>query len=218
MLFTDQGPTIVSREFKVKNYDCNECGVIFQTGEEQNTHNKKHHTSDSLVMSKFVCDKCDNVFKKKYILVQQRLSVHKEEKVILIKGSSEIIEICDFCKKSFTNLEEKATHCRNEHSKNNDIVEETLEVLTDYTITEYPEEKSQTDNVWSVEESHIYQGMTMKGGGVAYKEACTALKTELIKGKVFKDSQGRQLSILEVPNDKTPMIVEVTTKSNKISY
>ena len=205
----------MSRDFNVKSCDCAECGIKFKTGEEQNTHNKKHHTSDGSVMSKFVCNKCDNVFQKKYLLVQHRLSVHNEEKVILITEKSEVIDICDFCEKSFNNFEEKATHCRNEHCNTEGIAVETVEVSSEYNIRECPEKTEKVASVWSVEESHSYQNMTMKGGSEAYKEACTALKSELVKGKLFKDSHGRQLNILEVPKDKKPIIVEVTTKSNK---
>ena len=64
-------------------------------------------------------------------------------------------------------------------------------------------------------ESNSYQGMPMKGGGQAYKEACTALKSQLVKGRIFNDSQGRQLTILDVPKDKKPIEVEVTNKSSK---
>ena len=55
----------------------------------------------------------------------------------------------------------------------------------------------------------------MKGGGESYKEACTMLKAEFVKGRIFNDSHGRQLTILEVPKDKKPIEVEVTTKSSK---
>ena len=49
---------------------------------------------------------------------------------------------------------------------------------------------------------------------MAYKDACTALKTQFVKGKLFKDLHGRQLKIIEVPRNK-PIEVEVTTLSKK---
>ena len=72
-----QGPTIVFSGIKVRNYDCTECGVIFKTLEEQYRHNENQHNSCGGVKSNFDCDKCDNVFQKKYLLVQHRLHVHK---------------------------------------------------------------------------------------------------------------------------------------------
>ena len=56
----------------------------------------------------------------------------------------------------------------------------------------------------------------MTGSSKAYKEACNELRTNLVKGRQFKDSQNRQITILDVPKQKNNAIeVEVTTLSNK---
>ena len=43
-----------------------------------------------------------------------------------------------------------------------------------------------TKSVWTKVESSGYQGVTMKGGSVAYKDACTALKTQFVKENFLK--------------------------------
>ena len=56
----------------------------------------------------------------------------------------------------------------------------------------------------------------MTGSSKAYKEACNELRTNLVKGRQFKDSQNRQITILDVPKQKSNAIeVEVTTLLNK---
>ena len=58
-------------------------------------------------------------------------------------------------------------------------------------------------------------GMTMKGKSLAFKDACIKLKQQLVKGRMFKDSKGRKLTILEAPKGTGPIDVEVTTLSVK---
>ena len=60
--------------------------------------------------------------------------------------------------------------------------------------------------------------MRMHGNSKAYRDAQMALKIQLVKGAVFKDSKGRTLMILDVPKFKNQAItVEVTTLSTKQS-
>ena len=98
------------------------------------------------------------------------------------------------------------------------FTEDDIVVISDeYKIEEYPteKEKEEPSSVWVNDDSPGCQGMTMKGEGPAYKDACTALKSQLVKGRVFADAQGRQLNILEVPKGNKPIEVEVTTLSKK---
>ena len=121
-----------------------------------------------------------------------------------------MVEICDICNETFNSPEDLKRHDDEDHRLTNNI-----EVISDeYKISEYPEEREMTKSVWTKGETSGYQGMTIKGGSVAYKDACTALKTQFVKGKVFKDLHGRQLKIIEVSRNK-PIEVEVTTLSKK---
>ena len=63
---------------------------------------------------------------------------------------------------------------------------------------------------------YIYIFFTITESTEAYKEACTEFRKNLVKGRQFKDSQNRQITILDVPKQKNRAIeVEVTTLSNK---
>ena len=56
----------------------------------------------------------------------------------------------------------------------------------------------------------------MVGQSKSYKEACTELRAQFVKGATFKDYQNRQMKILDIPKGKNKAIeVEVTTLSNK---
>ena len=227
-------------ENKLKSLDCSECGIIFDTDGQYTLHHEEHHKikqfkcdeCDSMFMTsqgveyhmkklhvkgtddKYKCDKCTEAFSKKYMLVRHRLKDHVEKTVNQI---SEVVELCDICNRSFTSSKEKINHYNNEHSASDEIeVIETSPVNSnDYTINEFPEKQEKAENVWTVDNDVSYQGMRMKGEGQVYKDACTALKTNLVKDRVFKDSQGRQLTILLVPKGNKPIEVEVTTISKK---
>ena len=57
--------------------------------------------------------------------------------------------------------------------------------------------------------------MGHKHTDISYKDACTELRAQFTKGKKFKDSQNRQLNILDIPKGKNKAIkVEVITLSN----
>ena len=160
-------------------------------------------------VTSFICDQCKIAFPKKYILVRHRLQSHKANSLEL-KIKSVMVEICDICNETFNSPEDLKRHDDEDHRLTNNI-----EVISDeYKISEYPEERETTKSVWTKGETSGYQGMTIKGGSVAYKDACTALKTQFVKGKVFKDLHGRQLKIIEVSRNK-PIEVEVTTLSKK---
>ena len=58
--------------------------------------------------------------------------------------------------------------------------------------------------MWVQDDSPGCQGMTMKGEEPAFKDACTSLKSELVKGRVFADAQGRQLSIAQYSSVQFP--------------
>ena len=128
-----------------------------------------------------------------------------------------MVEICDICNETFNSPEDLKRHDNEDHRLTNNIEvisEENLMISNEYKISEYPEEREMTKSVWTIGETSDYEGMTIKGGSMAYKDACTALKTQFVKGKVFKDLHGRQLKIIEVSRNK-PREVEVTTLSKK---
>ena len=66
-------------------------------------------------------------------------------------------------------------------------------------------------------ENNTPTGINIKGKSMYFQDACIAQKNQLKKGKIFKDNEGRQLTILEAPNGPGPIDVEVTTLSNKPS-
>ena len=137
---------------------------------------------------RYKCDKCTEAFSKKYMLVRHRLTNHIEKH---IKETSEVVELCDVCNESFTSSKDKVEHYKKEHCDEDDIevVETTSITSNEYSINEFPEKKEKGEHIWKVEEEDVCQGMRMKGNGSVYKEACTALKTNLTKGRIFKDSQ-----------------------------
>ena len=134
------------------------------------------------------------------------------------KTSSEVVEICNICYKTFNSPEDNKPLFYKEHSDNNEIeiiFEEEITVSNEYKTGEFPEKKEEIASyVWVEEDFAGFQGMTIKGEVAAFKYACPALRTELVKGRLFKDSQGRELTILEVPKGKKPIDVEVTTMNN----
>ena len=219
-------------------FSCDECEIVFPMKSMLESHlDLVHHGDKGIVTSavsqtvivenkkegnlqngdNFCCEKCVKVFKKKYLLVMHRLKDHKH--VNAGDNKNLIVELCDICNNSFDTPEGLQNHVSEEHTKDDEpeIIEEDGLVNSDeYKLEEYPKETDEKpDSVWVEEDSPGYQGMTMKGEGPAYKDACTALKSQLVKGKVFKDAQGRQLTILEVPKGNKPIEVEVTTMSKK---
>ena len=68
------------------------------------------------------------------------------------------------------------------------------------------------------ENEHIneeHTGITMKGKGLDFQDACIALKNQMVKGRTFRDNKGRLLTILEAPKGTAPIDVEVTTLCKK---
>ena len=59
------------------------------------------------------------------------------------------------------------------------------------------------------------EGITMKGKSVGFKDACILVKTKLTKGRVIKDTNGRQMKILNEKADGA-LEVEVETLSKKL--
>ena len=200
-----------SSEKSVKSFDCSECGLFLQNIEQLNEHNLRTHNTEK----RFSCDKCEEIFSKKYMLVMHKISAHKEKRN---QQSPKVFEMCDQCDICFDNQDDMIKHYNENHfikTETENNVQIVKDIDNEYVINEYPEISEKTGNTWNKEEVHEYHGMRMKGGGEAYKEAYSALKNQLVKGRIFKDSQGRKLTILEVPMSKKPMEVEVITFSKK---
>ena len=89
---------------KLPIFDCSECGVIFKTSNEQNDHNKTHHTC--LQESNIVCELCDKVF-----LTRKEKSSHK---MFVHTVSTETMK-CEYCGEQCHGLEEICNHITLKH-------------------------------------------------------------------------------------------------------
>ena len=87
-----------------------------------------------------------------------------------------------------------------------------------YEIREFPEnnlpDDEDLDKVYGTRPKLDQQGITMKGKSQTFKDALTILKGKLQKGKIVKDSKGRQITILN-ELDGGALEVEVQTLSKK---
>ena len=129
-----------NNERNLKNYSCSECGILLLNIEKFNEHNMTVHNPARC----FNCDKCENIFSKKYMLVMHKISAHKEKG---IQQSPKVIEICDKCEICFDNTENKIKHYNEHHYKQSvNEVEIVEEISGEYVVDEYPERKKNTEN------------------------------------------------------------------------
>ena len=129
---------------------------------------------------------------------------------------------CSQCGEIFNTLKDQENHSLNHHGIGDNEVEEGQHKLSikseHYEIREYPEntttENKELDKVFGKKTKIDQQDITLKGKNQAFKDASTAIKSKLKKGKILKDNKGRQVTILdELPDGAYK--VEVQTLSKK---
>ena len=190
-------------EPKVKEpiLDCTECGVTFKSREEQNHHNEECHEVSKDSNIKFICSDCDIKFVSSIILNNHIASGHLEVAGSII-DDSDIIKI-----ETYTN-----------HTKDNGHIPKTEYYKIEHTGGK--KEKDPRPGMEAFENDNTNDeptGITMKGKGLQFQDACIALKQLMVKGRTFKDNNGRILTILDAPRGTAPIDVEVTTLSKKPS-
>ena len=123
------------------------------------------------------------------------------------------MELCEICDEFFNGSRSLRDHQNEKHSENGD-----RDKFDEYIIEEFPEKKVNASNVFGEDEDMGYQGIRMTGSSRTYKNACTELRSQFVKGGKFSDLQGRVMTILDIPKGKNKAIeVEVTTLSKKPS-
>ena len=123
------------------------------------------------------------------------------------------MELCEICDTFFNGSRSLRDHQNEKHSDNVD-----RDKFDEYVIEEYPEKKVNASNVYGEDEDMGYQGIRMTGSSRTYKNACTELRSQFVKGIKFSDLQGRVITILDIPKGKNKTIeVELTTLSKKPS-
>ena len=118
---------------------------------------------------------------------------------------------CTECGLLFATDDAHRSHMEKNHGREVEIEYETIKA-EHYVIKEYPEnneteEDQLLNKIFGVEKQEKQkEGVTMKGKNIAFKDACTLVKSKLTKGMIIQDSKGRQMKIL---NKKTDGALEV---------
>ena len=203
----------------MKNPLCIIWKTTFQRMEYLNTHMKvKHDESDST--------RIDRLTKT----VELSLLNEGKDKQININESKLKSLDCTECGVLFVNIKEQKDHNVKHHvngasyNEDNEYLEfedgnNDLSINSEYyEIREFPDNKTtenmELDKVFGKKAKIYQQGITMKSKSQAFKDASTAIKSKITKGKILKDEKGRQVTILdELPNGAYE--VEVQTLSKK---
>ena len=111
--------TSLDNNISVKDLSCTECGVMFKTKEEQESHIKRYHCRETVSdkvkdKAEFICELCDRVFTNQVVMSNHKLFLHtvKTDKMK-----------CDYCGQICDSLK---TMCKHISSKHNELFPKRL--------------------------------------------------------------------------------------------
>ena len=202
----------------MEKFQCSECGLTSAEQSKINEHMQKYHNIQVVqedIAKSFFCSLCSFKSKNMNYFKDHMIGNHEMGEHQWWTEDIRLEYYCDECEIELSQREFFVEHMENNHSGDTVVKSEHYKIEVTGGNSKIRDTRPGMEAFEDDRVKTEPTGMTMKGKGMAFQDACIALKQEMIKGRIFKDDKGRKLTILEAPKGTGPIDVEITTISNK---